>query len=182
MLAFIGNIDTAFAVINPEQEAILYKFVLTRISGEPWIAIGHRNLDSWSELKEFLQNSYIEKRMLDFQASQLFKAQQGKDERLTDWIHKIQTLGSQFREAALLKCNEEAREGILDLADRLRNICCIKGLPSDRIQTIVWSHNYQNFDEKAEMALVEESAITSRLDRYGVEGTSTQKCGNCRKS
>ena len=35
LLAFIGNVDTAFAVINPEQEAILYKFVLTRISGEP---------------------------------------------------------------------------------------------------------------------------------------------------
>ena len=32
-LAFIGNADTAFAVINPSQEAILYKFVLTRISG-----------------------------------------------------------------------------------------------------------------------------------------------------
>ena len=31
--ALIGNVNTAFAVINPEQEAILYKFVLTRISG-----------------------------------------------------------------------------------------------------------------------------------------------------
>ena len=64
VLAFIGNVDTAFAVINPEQEAILYKFVLTRISGEPRTAIIHRNLDSWTELKEFLQNSYIEKRTL----------------------------------------------------------------------------------------------------------------------
>jgi len=43
VLAFIGNVDTAFAVINPEQEAILYKFVLTRIRGEPRTAISHRN-------------------------------------------------------------------------------------------------------------------------------------------
>ena len=64
VLAFIGNVDTAFAVINPEQEAILYKFVLTRISGKTRTAIIHRNLDSWTELKEFLQNSYIEKRTL----------------------------------------------------------------------------------------------------------------------
>ena len=35
VLAFIGNVDTAFAVINPVQEDVLYKFVLTRISGEP---------------------------------------------------------------------------------------------------------------------------------------------------
>jgi hypothetical protein len=26
VLAFIGNVDTACGVINPEQEAILYKF------------------------------------------------------------------------------------------------------------------------------------------------------------
>jgi len=44
VLAFRGNVDTAFAVINPSQEAILYKFVLTRISGEPRKAISHRNL------------------------------------------------------------------------------------------------------------------------------------------
>jgi hypothetical protein len=75
---------------------------------------------------------------------------------VTDWIHKIQNLGSQFREAALLNCNDGAREGILDLADQLRNICFIQGLASDRIQTTVRRHNYQNFDEIAETALAEE--------------------------
>ena len=35
VLAFIGNVDTAFAVINPVQEDVLYKFVLTWISGKP---------------------------------------------------------------------------------------------------------------------------------------------------
>lgn len=59
VLAFIGNVDTAFAVINPEQEAILYRFVLTRISGEPRTAISHRNLSNWVELKDYLRNSYI---------------------------------------------------------------------------------------------------------------------------
>jgi hypothetical protein len=48
VLAFIGTVDTAFAVINPEQEAILCKCVLTRISGEQRTAISHRNLDSWA--------------------------------------------------------------------------------------------------------------------------------------
>ena len=122
VLAFNGNVYTAFAVINPSQEATLYKFVLKRISGEPRTAISHRNIESWTELKEFLQNTYIEKRTLDFHASQLFKARQGKDEKVADWIHKIQTLGSQLREAALLNCREGAQEGILDLSDRLRNI------------------------------------------------------------
>jgi len=71
VLAFIGNVNMAFAAINPVQEDALYKFVLTWISGEPG---PHSNLDNWAELKDFLKNSYIEKRMLDFHASQLFKA------------------------------------------------------------------------------------------------------------
>jgi hypothetical protein len=74
VLAFIGNVDTAVDVINPSQEAILYKFVLTRVCGQPRTAISHRNLENWADLKEFLQNTYTEKRTLDFRASHLFKA------------------------------------------------------------------------------------------------------------
>ena len=121
VLVFIGNVDTAFAVINLSQEAILYKFVLTRISGETRTAISHRNIENWADLKVSAK-AYIEKRTLDFHASQLFKARQGKDEKVADWIHKTLTLGSQFREAASLNCSEGTREGILDLSDRLRNI------------------------------------------------------------
>ena len=52
VLAFIGNVDTAFSVINSSQEDVLYRFVLTRISGKPRTAISHRNLDSWTELNQ----------------------------------------------------------------------------------------------------------------------------------
>jgi hypothetical protein len=63
VLTFISNVDTAFEVINPEHGSRLYKFVLTRT------AIAHRNLDSWAEVKEFLRNTYIEKRTLDVHAT-----------------------------------------------------------------------------------------------------------------
>jgi hypothetical protein len=69
---------------------------------------------------------------------------------------KFRLMGSRFREAVLLNCSEGAREGILDLSDRLRNISFIQGLASDLIQPIVRSCNYQTFDEITESALVEE--------------------------
>jgi hypothetical protein len=65
VLAFILNVDTAFKVANPDHRSKLYKFVLIEISGEPRTAIAHRHLENWVELKEFLKNMYIEKRMLD---------------------------------------------------------------------------------------------------------------------
>ena len=148
--------------------------------GETRTAISHRNLANWAELKDFLKSSYIEKRTLDFHASQLFKARQGKDEKIAAWIQRIQTLGSQFCEFALLNCSDGAQEGILDLSYRLRNIF-VQGLASDHIQTIVWSRNYRNFDEITETALVEESAITSRQDWYRAEGNALSRCGACGK-
>lgn len=96
VLAFIGNVDTALDVINPVQEDLLYKFVLTWISREPRTAVSHRNLDNWAELKEFLKNSYIEKMMLDFHAGQLFKARQGNDKK---------KLRSGFRESRHWGCS-----------------------------------------------------------------------------
>jgi hypothetical protein len=74
VLTFISNVNRAFEVINPTHADRLYKYVLTKISGEPRIAIAHKNLDKWEELREFFRNTYVEKRTLDFHANQLFRA------------------------------------------------------------------------------------------------------------
>jgi hypothetical protein len=88
---------------------------------------------------------------------------------------------SKFRESALLGCHEEERAGILNLSDKLRNICFIQGLHSDRIQTIVRSRNHDHFDDIAETALEEESAIVSKQERYKGEIGNQVRCSNCGK-
>jgi hypothetical protein len=100
VLAFIANVTTAFEVIDPTNEGTLFKFVLTRISGEPRTAIAHRNLETWEELNEFLKNTYTVKRTLDYHANQLFSTEQSKGESVSDWIRRVQKLGSKFLEAA----------------------------------------------------------------------------------
>jgi hypothetical protein len=183
VLAFIANVTTAFEVIDPRNVGTLFKFVLTRISGEPRTAIAHRNLENWEELKEFLKNTYTEKRTLDYHANQLFSTKQSKGESVSDWIQRVQKLGSKFREAALQDCEQDERAGILTLADKLRNICFVQGLYSDRIQTIVRSRNHSSFDEIAETALEEESAIFSKNERYKSNNAAVDgpRCSNCNK-
>jgi hypothetical protein len=119
VLAFVANVDTAFEVINPQNEGILFKFVLTRISGEPRTAIVNRNLENWGELKEFLKNTYTEKRTLDYHANQLFSTKQNRSESVSEWIEQVQKLGSKFREETLKDCELEEKAGILTLADKL---------------------------------------------------------------
>jgi hypothetical protein len=81
---------------------------------------------------------------------------------VSEWIQKIQTLGSKFRESALQDCNEEEHAGILKSSDKLGNNCSIQGMYLDRIQTIVRNRNNENFDDIAETALEEESGIISK--------------------
>jgi hypothetical protein len=183
VLSFIANVDTAFEVIDPRNVGTLFKFVLTRISGEPRTAIAHRSLENWDDLKEFLNNTYTEKRTLDFHANQLFSTRQAKAESVSNWIQRAQELGSRFREAALQDCEPEEKPGILNLADKLRNICFIQGLYSDRIQTIVRSRNYVNFDDIAETALEEECAIFSKNERNRQTSVAADgpRCSNCHK-
>jgi hypothetical protein len=77
------------------------------------------------------------------------------------------------------------REGfsILMMADKLRNICFVQGLYSDRIQKTVRSRNHQNFHEIAETALQEEGSIISNFEKYMKTGRkySSIKCRNCGK-
>ena len=127
VLAFIANVDTAFEVIDPRNASTLFKFVLTRISGEPRTAIAHRNLENWGELGEFLKNTYTEEQTLDFHVSQLFSSKQSKTENVSEWIQRVQKLGAKFREAALQNCEQDEGAGILTLADKLKNICLYRG-------------------------------------------------------
>jgi len=93
----------------------------------------------------------------------------------------VQKLGSKFGEAVLQDCEQDERAGILTLADKLRNICFVQGLYSDRIQTIVRSRNHSTFDDIAENALEEESAIFSKNERYKINNANSEspKCSNC---
>jgi hypothetical protein len=69
-----------------------------------------------------LKNTYKEKRTLDFHATQLFGAKQGKNDSISEWIRNIQRLRSKFREASLQDCEDDERIGIVALADKLRNM------------------------------------------------------------
>jgi hypothetical protein len=123
----IACVNTAFEVTVYRNATTLYKFVPTRIIGETRTVIDRRNL---GELREFLKSTYTEKRTLDYHPNQLFSTKQTKGESVSDWIQRIQKLGGKFREAAL----QEERPGILSLSDRLKNICFVQDLYSDRIQ------------------------------------------------
>jgi ribosomal protein L14E/L6E/L27E len=183
VLAFTANVDTSFEINDPRNGGTLFKFVLTRIIAVPRTAIKHTNLENWEELKEFLKHTHTENRTLDYHANQLFRTKQSKVESVSEWIQRVQQLGSKFREAALQECEQDKRAGILTLVDKLRNICFVPVLYSNRIHTIVRSRNHSSFDDIAETELEEEREIFSKNERYKSSNTNSggPKCNNCNK-
>jgi hypothetical protein len=67
----------------------------------------------------------------------------------------------------------------IKLTDKLRNICFIRGLYSDRIQAVVPSRNNENFDDIAETAVEEENVIVSKHERYKGGAGTPARPGAC---
>jgi hypothetical protein len=99
------------------------------------------------------------KRTLDYHANQLFSTKQSKAESVSEWIQRVQKLGSKFTEAALQDSKQDERAGILTLADKVRNLCFVSVLYCDRIQMTVRSSSHSSFDDMAQTDLEEERAI-----------------------
>jgi hypothetical protein len=104
---------------------------------------------------------------------QLFEARQDKNDSISEWIQNIQRLSSKFKKAALQDCEDNGRVGFVALAYKLRNICFVQGISSDRLQTIFHSRNGNTSDETSETTL-EDSAIFSKNERYR-QGTTFRK-------
>jgi hypothetical protein len=58
----------------------------------------------------------------------------------------------EFKEATLHNCEPDGKVGIFTITYKLRNICFVQGLCSNRVQKMVWSRNHDNFDEIAKTA------------------------------
>jgi hypothetical protein len=71
----------AFMVINPNEKKTIYNFVLNQVNGEPRTAIMSGNSDNWLKFKEFLRNSYIERRHFISIQTSFSDCEKGRKER-----------------------------------------------------------------------------------------------------
>jgi hypothetical protein len=103
VLTFISNVNTAFDMMNLIHGERLYKFMLT--NGENRTAIAHRNLDNWVELREISRNT--QKIHSKLSCKSVIQSQTRKSDSVSEWIKKVQTLVSKFRESALTEGMQE---------------------------------------------------------------------------
>jgi hypothetical protein len=164
---FIDNVTTAFELVRPDQHDLLLKFVKTKITGEARSKLLVRDLTStWREVKQILKENYEIKRTLDYYACRMFSSRQGPNENIASWSSRIDTMQSQFREAAYRICSEEEVVGAMGLINHLAKACFVQGLGNERVQTIVRTKGETALlSECIDTAMEEESAILSVRER-----------------
>ena len=95
---FIANVETALDVVSNENKPRLFRFVLTKIEGEPRNAIQYRNIETWENLKTFLLNTYRDSRTLDYYLAELFTSEHGRSQP------KIKGGGGQLFKIDIQRC------------------------------------------------------------------------------
>ena len=164
---FVDNVTTAFELVNPNEHALLLKFVKTKITGEARSKLLVRNLTSTlRDVKQILEENYGIRRTLDYYACRMFISRQGASESIASWSSRIDIMQSELREAAYRICEDEEVIGAMGLINHIAKACFVQGLSNERIQTIVRSKGETALlSTYIDTALEEESAILSARER-----------------
>lgn len=186
---FIDNVDTAFEITDPNNHALLLKFVKAKITGEARSKLIIKALTTtWESIRTILEDNYSIRRTIDFYACQMFNAKQGAQESIVAWASRLDGLQTQFKEAAARSCEVSELGGAVSLIFMMGRACFTQGLYSERIQTIVRSRDAKmNFSQCVEVALEEESALMSNRDKgthsnnHRKDNKPVLKCYGCGK-
>jgi len=101
----VKNVTTAFELVNPNEHALLLKFVKTKITGETRSKFLIRELTStWRDVKQILEENYGIRGTLDYYACRMFSRGQGASGSIASWSSRIDTMQSELREAAYRMC------------------------------------------------------------------------------
>ena len=76
--SFIGNVETALEVVSEQDKPRLFRFLLTKIEGEPRDSIQYRDINNWQDLKSFLLSTYRDSRTLDYYLAEMLTSKQKK--------------------------------------------------------------------------------------------------------
>jgi hypothetical protein len=109
----------------------------------------------------------------------MFNSRQGVNEGIASWSSRIDSMQSDFREAAYRICTDEEIEeivGTMGLINHLAKACFVQGLSNDRKQTIVGAKGETTLLSACiDSALEEESAILSVKERGFAASKSNDK-------
>jgi hypothetical protein len=164
---FCEGVESAIQVVHPSKQALLLKFIESKITGEAKTRLLVRTeRNTWEQVKAILEENYAVKRTLEYYASMLFTSRQGTGETVAQWGSRIDSMGIDLiREARtrIEKISPQAAEGGTILVSEFMKGSFVSGLRDERVKYMVKAKGEEeSLAQLVETALQEESEIRSQ--------------------
>lgn len=179
---FIDNVESARSLISPNQENILIKYILAKITGNARRTLNIHPTDDtkWTDIKEKLETHFAVQRTFMYYTTQLCQVKQKPNESITQWGARVEqiiqfTLDSTNRFTN--SWSEDEKKGGQKVIIKLGKNVFVNGIFSDSVREAVKAvADEKSLKEVIDRAVVEDCDRRSNV-RYGkeVSGTTVPK-------
>lgn len=184
LFEFVDNCDKANSIIKPEQKAILFAIIETKLTENARALIRNRTFVDWPALKAYLLDAYSEKRPVGQWQLELNSCKQGLRENVMSYAAKIENCYIKLINSLDENLTREAREACVNLLKSQALHVFVTGLNRD-LALIVKSQRPGTLEDAIAIALAEEQEEKSRLEisKYQIVNNSSVKhCTFCNKT
>lgn len=164
--SFIINCNNAYELASVIQRPILFKYILSQLTGKAELACSIKEFTSWVQLKEFLKTQFSERKHYAHLLTDLQESKQGPQENVNQFSLRVETHLSQLlTEITLSNTKVKELPGRCAAMEDLALHHFLMGL-HPRISNIVRCRSPKNLNEAINMAISEERIQQSLYSSY----------------
>lgn len=163
--SFIINCNNACGLASETQKPILFKYILSQLSGKAELACSIKEFTSWEQLKEFLKTNFSERKHYAHLLTDLQESKQGPQDNVSQFSLRVESYLSQLlTEITLSNTKQKELPGRCAAMEDLALHHFLMGL-QPRISNIVRCRSPKSLNEAINMAISEERIQQSLYKR-----------------
>lgn len=176
--SFIRNCQNAYDLATVQQRHILFAYICSQLRDKAELAVNNHNINSWPDLKEFLINSYSDKKLYGHLLLELQACKQFNHESITEFTQRLETCTTRILQSARATTRDESElKGKFATINQIALQTFIIGIKNE-ISLILRSRGVNTLSEAHEIALNEEKTLNfmrenSKMNKF---------CVVCKKS
>ncbi|XP_028157301.1 uncharacterized protein LOC114350633 [Ostrinia furnacalis] len=180
---FLDNCDTVNNLINHNLKSILLQIIITKITDNARSMIRNREFQIWDDLKNYLLDTYTEKRTIGQWQLELSSCKQDYNENVLAYANKVENCYVKLINSLESNQSPAARQACVELLKSQALSVFITGLNKD-LNLILKALQPKTLEDAISMAVIEEQQLKSKneISKFqNINATNTKHCYKCNK-
>ena len=160
---FLINCGNAIKLATSAQQDILFKYILSQLTGRAQIACSIKEFQNWEQLEEFLKSQFGEKKHYAHLLVELQNCKQQNSETVSQFSLKVETCLARLLTEIDISIPTNKKLEVAGRVAAMQDLALhtfVMGL-DNRISTIVRCRNPGTLNEAINFAVEEEKIVTS---------------------